>query len=279
MLQRGQWREYTLVIYNIPFSLLQNFREENLIVRSAEPQSLIDTVHILNGDQIFGLQLLGLQGSPDVFRTVEGAFPLEIVIEEIPKDILSLKEYQYLLEKHDVWVSIPAVSGCADVGKEILRLGFSLRLNLGQPEQKAVEDMSRLLDFFLRTPEVSQPVEPFLGLFTAFFQGQPVYLWSLQREHPEEYLFVTDKGEVKLSGRLPTAEVNGKSLNFLDEYKFELLMSRDQCSACKFFTVCEGYFKTPDKGYNCDAILIFFESVKRSAFELRQAIDQSNKSM
>jgi hypothetical protein len=129
--------------------------------------------------------------------------------------------------------------------------------------------------FFIREPDVREPVDLFSGLLGSFLTKRVESLWKIQEEHPSSRRYVTDSGEVTLSKRLADL-VHGPNLaNFLSDHKLNLFVRKEECCTCRFFSHCEGFFKLPRDGYACSAIKEFFTQVWDVAAELRTDLSKA----
>jgi hypothetical protein len=149
-------------------------------------------------------------------------------------------------------------------------LNFSVKLEVGQPEATLFDELLALAEYYLRGSTVSRPIEPFHSLFLSFFSGNATNLWGLQGEDPAVDRYMTDDGKVAFSKRLVSLGIPENQFEgFLEEF---MSACRDdaECSACDFFDRCEGYFKVPDKNYQCEHVKQLFALLKEAAMELRR---------
>ena len=56
---------------------------------------------------------------------------------------------------------------------------------------------------------------------------------------------------------------------FLEQH-MSACLEADECAACEFFSRCQGYFKLPDKGYQCEHVKRLFALLNEAAAEMRQ---------
>lgn len=125
------------------------------------------------------------------------------------------------------------------------------------------------LNRYLHDATVASPVEFFHSILLAFCHDDTMLsLWTIQDEDPERNRYVTEDGRVVLSDRL-RIEMPDSPGDFLDDYRHQLLSEQGECSICRYFTNCVGYFKFPDRGYSCKAVRNIFQHLKHASNEIK----------
>jgi len=132
-----------------------------------------------------------------------------------------------------------------------------------------MEELFRVLDFYLHQSTVSQPVEFIHSMFLGFFHGSPFTLWAVQEEDPSRIRFVTREGAETISRRFVGVELGYELASFVAGFSRELLEEARECRDCRFFEVCLGYFKWPEKDYPCDGVKRLFDRLEGAAEELK----------
>ena len=180
-----------------------------------------------------------------------------------------LYHFSKLLDKHPVRISIPVKKGFVKAVRLALALGFSVKLEVGQPDASLIAELAEVLDLYLRRSEVSQPVEYFHSTFLSFFNHQQSpNLWFVQEEDPEQFRFITNEGVETVSPRF--GEIDWKELELiLGAQQTASTLNKTECDGCEFLETCGGYFKWPNKEFDCEGVKILFSRLNLAAEELR----------
>jgi hypothetical protein len=152
-------------------------------------------------------------------------------------------------------------------------LNFAVKLELTQPGEALVEEMSRVLDAYLHQSMVAQPIEYFHSLFLALFRGEPLTLWSIQEEEPAQIRYVTDDGEETLSRRFEGTDIKGDVSLFPGKFRAAIMAEDGECASCELIGNCAGYFKWPDPDYPCDGVKTLFRTLNEAARQLKKDLD------
>ena len=257
------------LVYNIPAKEIESFRGRNVIVRSSEPSDIVYCLWRVEQNSVRFIQLLN---TPNDTSDLEGCglgVPIEIELKDPVTEFSKLYNYTNLIDSHPVRVAIPALPGFSKAAKLAVSLNFDVKLELGQPDAFLIEELESILDFYLHRPNVHQPVEFFHSTLLSFFRNEPVSLWELAEEDPAQVRYLTDDGQQTISKRFVGFDVDGGLDDFVDRYGNELLTEKRECSGCEFFSRCGGYFKWPDKSYDCSGVKKLFRTLKSAAEELR----------
>jgi hypothetical protein len=257
------------VIYNIPVNLIPAYRGRQVIVRSHSPAELVEALPESDLESLVGVQLLSLLAEVDPLADWGYAIPVELVMQDPVTEFALLYRHAKLLDKHPVRVSIPVVPGLAKSVKVASALQFTVKLELGQPEPAAIEEMRTVLDFYLHHTSVSQPIEFFHTSLISFYDRDPMMLWYLLEDDPAYVRYVTEDGAERVARRMVRASVGRELGSFVTDLQSELLAEQGECCGCEFFENCGGYFKWPDKSFKCDGVKSVFRTLKDAADELR----------
>jgi hypothetical protein len=195
--------------------------------------------------------------------------PIDLVMKDPAAEFALLYNYTNLLDTHPVRVSIPVVPGFSKAAKLAVSLSFAVKLQLEQPDSFLIEELAEVLDLYLHRGSVNQPIEFFHTVLLSFFQQQPASLWEIAEEDPAQVRYVTDDGEETISPRFADAGLGSNLDDFVERYGWELISEKRECHDCEFFSRCGGYFKWPDKSYDCVGIKKVFATLKNSAAELK----------
>ena len=168
----------------------------------------------------------------DFTAELEYGSPLEIVLDD-PGQYLDLYGYTSLLDNHPVRIVIPLVAGFNQAVKLAVALNFAVKLEVKQPNEELLQELSEVLDLYLHRSNVRQPIDFFHTTLISFFHDEPISLWEIAEESPA----IAEK--------------------------------HPECQECEFFNRCGGYFKWPDRTYRCDGIKKVFQTLANAAQEMR----------
>lgn len=266
------------VAYNIPARMIGAYRNRPVIVRSDQASELVACLAETDLNDLVCVQLLSVDSELDELIPWGRSVPVDIVMRQ-PAEFPKLYRHSDLLENHPVRVSIPAAPGCYKAVKLAVSLNFAVKLVISQqPDKALIEEMAQVLDLYLHLPNVSQPVEYFHSSFLAFFHGGAANLWSLQEEDPAEIRYITDDGKETISPRLNGFALGADSGAAIAGYQRALLAEKGECDGCEFWDHCGGYFKWPDKHYQCDGVKSLFRTLNEAAAELQRELKSFDQS-
>jgi hypothetical protein len=257
------------LVYNIPAREIESYRGRNVIVRSSVASDIVYCLWRVEQDSVRSIQLLN---TPYDTSDLEGCgigVPIEIRLNDPAAEFSKLYNYKKLIDNHPVRIAIPTLPGFSRAAKLAVSLNFDVKLELGQPDSFLMEELVALLDFYLHRPNVHQPVEFFHSTLLSFFRNEPLSLWQIAEEDPTQVRYLSDDGEETISPRFVGSRIDGSLHDFVDRYSEELLSESRECCRCEFFSRCGGYFKWPDKSYDCGGVKKLFRTLKGAAEELR----------
>ena len=120
--------------------------------------------------------------------TWAAGLPLDVLVRNPAVEYPLLYNFSSLLDKHPLRISISVKNGFVKAIRLALALGFSVKLDVGQPDVSLIAELAEVLDLYLHRADVSQPVEYFHSTFLSFFnRKQSPNLWILQEEDPEDF--------------------------------------------------------------------------------------------
>lgn len=255
--------------YHIPSSMISNYSTEMVIIRSEDPSELVRTVERVGRSRIEYVQLTGAHPDPAPLSHLEPTILVEIALEDPQKEAEYLHLYCNAVFSNPIRVLINTSPGFLTAVERAISLRTESRLTVHQPDEALVRELEYALDLYLHSAEVEVPVDFFHSLLVAFCRDNlDDCLWRIQREDPERDRYVLDSGSIVISPRLPI-EISGRPEDFLDDYRFEIMAQQGECSVCRYFTQCVGYFKFPDRAYSCKAIQRIFSKLKGAANEIK----------
>jgi hypothetical protein len=255
------------LIYNIPAPLVGVYPNRRVIVRSHDPAELAAAISQLRTNDVVYGQLLSIDVDATPLTDWEQSVPLDLVMTRPADEFPLLYRFSHLLDKHQIRVSIPVTNGFANAVRLSLALHFSVKLEVGQPDQDLIEELSKILELYLHRSTISEPVEYFHSTFLSFFHQEPSSLWFIQEEDPEQIRFVSDNGEESLTKRLQGLPFPNQNVLRADEPSTSGATS--ECDSCEFFDRCGGYFKWPDKNFSCEGVKTLFDTMRTAAAQLR----------
>jgi len=257
------------IIYNIPASMIQMHRGRNLIVRTGNLSGLekLLTPEVLKG--VVYIQLLNLKDSVLINSQIYDA-PLDLVVSDPVRDLPHLYNYKQWTNTYPVRISVPVIPGFVKIVKVAAALHFAVRMIPHQPGRKRVEEMMQVLNFYLRQSTVSQPIDFFHTMLFAFFNDQPLNLWSVLEENPLQYRYITDQGQETISARFADIEVPDNLDTFQETFIKRLLNEAPECRDCEFLANCDAYFKWPNREFQCGDVKMLFRTLRDAAAELKR---------
>jgi hypothetical protein len=257
------------IVYHIPLAQLAAYRGQRVIVRSDNPLELATRLGKDDLNNLAYVQLCSLPAGTERLTHWAVDLPIELAVEDPAEDFAQLYRYAKLLDNHPVRVALPVTRGFEDAVRLALSLQFAVRLHVRQPTAPLIEQMARLLDDYLHRPTVAQPIEYFHNLLLGLCREEPVNLWAIQEEDPALIRYVDDRGEERLPGKLSEAEPGSDPAVFVAHWGDTLLAVGAECGECPFFAPCRGYFKWPQRDYDCAGVKSLFHILQNAADEIR----------
>lgn len=253
--------------------MLAGYRGHTVIVRSRDPLEIVEKLATEDLERVSYVQILTLRAELHPLTLWGDAIPVDLVVQNPETDLPLLYQCSQLLSRHPVRITVPVVSGFSKVVKLAASLNFAVKLELFQPEGELIEEMSQVLQAYLHQPMVTQPIEYFHSIFLAFYQSEPLTLWTSQEEDPAYSRYIADDGEETISRRFVRTKIDHDLDHFPDRFKEELVAARGECSRCEFLENCFGYFKWPIREYRCDGVKGLFQALKEAAHQLKSDLD------
>ncbi|GAK53182.1 hypothetical protein U14_04442 [Candidatus Moduliflexus flocculans] len=258
------------MIYNIPVTLIEQYRDHNLILRANRFDDI--TAHLSEGvlERLVHAQIHALQENAGELRPWKIGFPVDVVMREPSVEFPQLYRYAKLLGSHPVRVSIPVVPGFGKAAKLAISLHFAVKLLPGQPGAALIDEMLSLAELYLHQSTASQPIEFFQSVLLAYYHQQEASLWTIQDEDPAYQRYIAEDGRELIAPRfenVPAAD------DFVAAFAQELGREQRECAGCEFFALCKGYFKWPDRSYSCGGIQRVLQTLRDAANELRQDLE------
>lgn len=260
------------LIYNIPAHRLPEDREGGLIVRADDPAALIAALEPEDPERVMAVQLLNLDADSEPLNAWAPGLPIELVMRDPAAEFPCLYRHTNLLDNHPVRVAIAVAPDFGKAVKTAAALDFAVRLEPGQPDPALIEELAAVLEFYLRQPTVAQPVEYFHGVLLGFYHDDPVPLWLILDDNPGIVRYIADDGTESLGGRLAGADLTIAPDADLPDW-IEQTLAAAECRTCEFLKSCGGYFKWPDRDYDCVGVKRVFGLLRAAAAELRRDLE------
>lgn len=258
------------MIYNIPVTLIENYRDQNIVLRADRFEDITAQLSEQVLERLAHVQIHTLQEARGELRPWKIGFPVEVVMREPSVEFPQLYRYAKLLGSHPMRVSIPVTPGFSKAAKLALSLQFGIKLLPGQLGTALVDELLSLVNLYLHQSTASQPIEFFQSVLFAYYHQETVSLWRIQEEDPAYQRYIGDDGREMISPRfenVPAAD------DFVAAFAQELVREQRECAGCEFFALCNGYFKWPDRTFSCDGVKTVFQTLRDAANELRQDLE------
>lgn len=260
------------VVYNIPINLFADYRGRKVIVRSYDPEEMVMALSGSDMENLIAVQLLSMTGNIDVLGNWGYGIPVDLVMLHPQDEFACLYRHAKLQDRHPLRVCIPVVNGFSKAVKVAASLKLFIKLEIGQPDPSLIEEIHRVLNFYIHNTSVALPIEYFHSTFLSMYHSEQSSLWDVQEENPASIRYVTEDGRETIARRLGSGRITGDLDTFIAELETKLLGDRDECYGCRYFKNCGGYFKWPSKSYRCDGVKTLFNTLDDAAQEMRDQI-------
>jgi hypothetical protein len=237
----------TSPVYHIPVKLFDRYRGRDVIVRSSSPQELVECLRGADLAPVRFLQLTSTSEDTSCLENFAPGIPLDIVLEN-PVQYQQLYRFSNLLDTHPVRITISLVSGFSKAVKLAISLRYAVKLEVRQPDEELLHELDTVLDLYLHLSSVNQPIEFFHSLLLSFYRDEPASLWEITETDPATLRYIGDDGSA---------------------IDVDLNSETRECHECEFRDRCRGYFKFPDRDYNCDGVKRMFRTLLQTAQELK----------
>ena len=249
------------LIYHVPANLAESYRGKQVRIRTTDPRSIVDLLTEKDIDCLISLQIEDLDCDVETLQQLGYTFPLELMLTDPAAEISRLYAFSALAESFPIRACIPLLPGFGKAVRVAAALHFSVKLELGQPETTMIPELADILDFYLHSPGVTEPIECFHSLLLACYHKQSLNLWEIQEEDPLIIHHVDREGKESFPGRLAGC----------DTLPVDPAAHPD-CHTCCYIAPCKGYFKWPDNDYDCGGIKEIFARIQAAAVQLRTDI-------
>jgi len=252
-----------------------NFPGQDLVIRSDNSNEIAKCLVTEDLRRIRYIQVLDIREDPKPIMNAGFGIPVDLLVR-VPDEYGLLYDWASLLPNHPMRVSVPVVEGARKVIKLAASLSFAVKLEVLQPNSTQAEEMLKILEFYLHSTTLAEPIEYFHSILFSFFRHEPKTLWEIQEEDPSIYCRIDENGRKTPSRRLPWNTPVNRANSFVHDFKKELIAENNDCSRCEFIDHCVGFFKLPIHQYNCKTMKRLFQILRDTAEELRRDIDSSS---
>lgn len=205
------------------------------------------------------LQVENLLGDQEVWAlAAQGAATpaLDVILSDPAAEFSALYRLVDVRLVREVRVTMPATTGFLKALRLAAALQLRVRLLPGQPSSAAVSELMTAAQFYLHDAMVETPVEFFHSVLAAFRGKGDGTLWQFLEQDPSVFAH---------------RDAAGRALhppNFVETQLSQLLNDGAECAACRWQTVCAGYFKWPQPMYDCAAVKRLFAMLETAAAEI-----------
>ncbi len=250
------------LIYDVPASLAEQYHGKRVKVRTVDPGSFLDSLDEKDLDLLACIQVDDLTCDLEALQQFDYAVPLELMLVDPEADFPKLYAFSTLVESFPIRACIPLLPGFGKAVRVAAALHFAIKIELDQPETTAVSELIKIMDFYLHSSGVTEPIEFFHSLLMSYYHDQAITLWEIQGETPQTIRHIGLDGKISFPGRLagcaslPTNPA-----------------AHSDCRNCSYLITCAGYFKWPDAQYDCEGIKQVLVRIEAAAEQLRTDIE------
>lgn len=262
------------VIHHVTVAQLGSYDGAPVVVRSHSAASLVralSEVHSGNGEEagvdpkrVRWVQILSPEADVAPLVEWDSETPIEIVLTAPADQYTELHKFATLRDRHPIRVTISVAPGFRKAVLVAAALQFSIKLDVGQPDEGLIDELLEVVDLYLHRTTVTQPIEFLHSVLLSFFHESPDSLWNIQEEDPARYRFVPDESDFRQLRRT-AGSASADPATFVDELGRELLAAGAECISCEFAPMCRGYFKVPDREYDCAGVRRVFHRLASAA--------------
>jgi len=249
-------RQDTHVVYEIPLQALPDYRGRRVIVRSTSPADVVLACRLVPDADVVCVQLDGLPNDVEALAGWGYGIPIQLTMPDPAVELPALYRYAGLVDQHPIRVAMPVRRGFSGAVRLATSLGMAVKLDVGQPSAAALEELTTVLDVYLHGSGLSQPIEFFHGVMRALYHRQPITLREIHDDDPARARYV-DAAGIEWPGRHRA-----------------LVPETAECRTCEFWTLCAGYFKWPQRDYECAGIKSLLRKLVAAAADLRPDVEK-----
>src|SRR5215203_2126327 len=138
------------ITYNVPAHLVPNYRDRQIIVRSADPSEIAQQFADSDWAKVKYVQLLSAGVESETLSVIATAgVPIDIVISDPEPEFPLLYNFAKLRDRNAIRITIPVKPGFAKAVNLAAALHFAVKLDVGQPDQNQIADLADILDLYL----------------------------------------------------------------------------------------------------------------------------------
>ena len=261
-------------VYDIPLEALPAYRGRRVSIRARSPARVVLLCRGVPDVEIVAVQLDDLPKQVDALADWGRGIPIQLTMFDPAVEFPALYRYVRLVDTHPVRVVMPVRQGFSRAVKLAISLDMAVKLDVGQPSPRQIDELLSALDFYLHTPSCRQPIDFFHGVLGTLYRRTSATLWDIQDEDPARVRCVEDDGTQTLSRGDVPGPPEGVLPMFLGELRRALLTEGTECGTCPFWGICAGYFKWPRRDYDCRGVKQLFRVLVAAAADLRADVER-----
>jgi hypothetical protein len=261
-------------VYDIPLEALPAYRGRRVIVRARSPARVVLLCRGLPDVDVVAVQLEDLPKQVEALSDWGHGIPIQLTMLDPAVEFPALYRYVRLVDTHPIRVVMPVRHGFSRAVKLAISLEMAVKLDVGQPSPRQVDELASVLDFYLHTPSCRQPIDFFHGTLRALYRRSSATLWDIQDEDPARVRRVEDDGTQTLGRADAPGPPETLLPTFLAHFRRSLLTQATECCTCEFWGACAGYFKWPRRDYDCRGVKTLFRVLVAAAAELRADVER-----
>lgn len=265
------------VIHHVTVAQLGDFDGGPVVVRSHSPATLVRNLEEVRAEtggapgadatRIRWVQILSPEADVAPLVEWDSEAPIDVVLTAPASQYTELHKFATLRDRHPIRITISVVPGFKKAVLVAAALQFSVKLDIGQPDEELVGELLEVVDLYLHRNTVAEPIEFFHSALLSFFREVPDSLWRIQEEDPAVIRYVADEADTRQLRRTAgNASVDPST--FVDDLGREILAAGGECVECEFAPMCRGYFKVPNRDYDCAGVRRIFRELATAATQL-----------
>jgi hypothetical protein len=261
-------------IYNVPDGTLASHLGKSLVVRSHSPTALVRAVEGKPLVHIQYVQLLSPEADPAPLAALDESLPVDVVLTAPSEQYAELYKFSPLRERHPIRITVAITPGFSKAVRLAAALDFAVKLDVGQPDEALVEELLEVVNLYLHRPTVVSPIEFLHSVLLSFYHATPDSLWQIQEKDPAWNRYVPDGAESHHHLRTAIRREDDAAA-FVDAFMDELAAEGRECRDCEYAAVCRGYFKYPDRGYDCTGVRKIFRELELAATSIAEDLESA----
>ena len=248
------------IIYNVPAALAAEYPGRKKIVRLRDDSDIKSLLHLSDFADVVCLQLpVNLKGAELLRSRKFALLPLDVIVTHPVEQFPLLHEFSQF---SSVRATIRILPGLSQAVRAAASLNFTVKLEHGHADHDAADEVLEVLDFYLHNPTVAQPIEYFHSVLMSLIHGNAISLWDIQEEELGRFRYITNGRQELFLGRFAKIDLTVETGTLVERFSRHFFSASGLCSECDFLPVCQGYFKCPDKAFDCAGHQAVFHTLR-----------------